>query len=431
MAKLQIKSDNITPFGSIFYIFDQFDKYLSSLIDKKLGIRSRSVGYQYSEIFRAIFGVFFCGGSCIEDLNSFLIEDFKQRPFTNVPSPDTVLRGISELATDNITYTSKRGKEYVVNTADKLNELLIDMLLALGQIRSGETMDFDFDHEFLEAGKYDALWTYKGFHGYSPALAMLGDYIVGVENRDGNAPVTFMQEETLERFFLRIIAAGIKIGRARMDCGSYTRKVIEMCLKHCNTFYIRAEHCQSITDLVNNPLRDDWKQVEINYENYEVHSFPFLNFEGIDHLRLVVQRKPKKQADLFNGGYDYRCILTNDWDMEDEEIIRYYNQRGAKERTFDQMDNDFGWKHLPKSFMNENAVFLLITAMCCNFYKYIIAQDFMSEHFGIKKNARMKQFVFRFMAVPAKWVVRARQNVLVLYTRKPYEKIWNATSATG
>lgn len=24
---------------------------------------------------------------------------------------------------------------------------------------------------------------------------MLGDYIIGVENRDGNAPVTFMQEE--------------------------------------------------------------------------------------------------------------------------------------------------------------------------------------------------------------------------------------------
>lgn len=125
MAKLQIKYDNITPNGSIFYIFDQFDKYLSSLIDMKLGIRSQSVGYQYSEIFRAIFGVFFCGGSCIEDLNSYLIEDFRQRPSTNVPSPDTVLRGISELATENITYTSERGKEYDVNTADKLNELLI------------------------------------------------------------------------------------------------------------------------------------------------------------------------------------------------------------------------------------------------------------------------------------------------------------------
>lgn len=27
------------------------------------------------------------------------------------------------------------------------------------------------------------------------------------------------------------------------------------------------------------------------------------------------------------------------------------------------MDNDFGWKRLPKSFMNENAVFMLLTAM--------------------------------------------------------------------
>ena len=132
MAKLQIKSDNLTSFGGIYYILDQFDKHLARLIDKKLGLRSLLIGYQYSEIFRALFSIFFCGGSCIEDLNSFLMDTLKQCPHIRVPSPDTVLRGISELATDNITYTSKAGKDYDVNTADKLNELLIDMLLQLG-----------------------------------------------------------------------------------------------------------------------------------------------------------------------------------------------------------------------------------------------------------------------------------------------------------
>ena len=426
MAKLQIKSDNLTSFGGIYYILDQFDKHLARLIDKKLGLRSLLIGYQYSEIFRALFSIFFCGGSCIEDLNSFLMDTLKQCPHTRVPSPDTVLRGISELATDNITYTSKAGKDYDVNTADKLNELLIDMLLQLGLVKKGETMDFDFDHEFLEAGKYDALWTYKGFAGYSPALAMLGPFIIGLENRDGNAPVTFMQEETLKRIFSRITVAGIKIGRARMDCGSYTRKVVETCLQYCNTFYIRAEHSQSITELVCSPRRTGWKTVEINFEQWEVHSFPFTKFEGINHLRLVVQRRKRIQGDLFSGVYDYRCILTNDWDVEDEEIVVYYNQRGARERTFDEMDNDFGWKHLPKSFMNENAVFMLITAMCHNFYKFIIANEDMKD-FGIKPTSRMKRFVFCFISVPAKWVVRARQNVLVLHTQKPYEKIWKAT----
>lgn len=39
------------------------------------------------------------------------------------------------------------------------------------------------------------------------------------------------------------------------------------------------------------------------------------------------------------------------------------NLRGGKERIFDDMNNGFGWARLPKSFMAENTVFLLLTAM--------------------------------------------------------------------
>ncbi len=51
---------------------------------------------------------------------------------------------------------------------------------------------------------------------------------------------------------------------------------------------------------------------------------PFESFQDVKHCRLVVQRQRKQkgeQLDLFDGEYTYRCILTNDWDMTDEEII--------------------------------------------------------------------------------------------------------------
>ena len=35
MAKIQIKSEKLTPFGGIFSIMEQFDSTLSSLIDSK------------------------------------------------------------------------------------------------------------------------------------------------------------------------------------------------------------------------------------------------------------------------------------------------------------------------------------------------------------------------------------------------------------
>ena len=72
MAKIQQKSEKISAFGGIFFVLDKFDRILSSVIDSHLGLRSKLVGYQYSEIIRAIFSVFCCGGDCMEDLNLYL-----------------------------------------------------------------------------------------------------------------------------------------------------------------------------------------------------------------------------------------------------------------------------------------------------------------------------------------------------------------------
>ena len=50
-------------------------------------------------------------------------------------------------------------------------------------------------------------------------------------------------------------------------------------------------------------------------------------------------------------------------------------RKGARsERIFDDMNNGFGWNRLPKSFMGENTVFLLLTALIRNFYKFIMAR---------------------------------------------------------
>ena len=52
--------------------------------------------------------------------------------------------------------------------------------------------------------------------------------------------------------------------------------------------------------------------------------------------------------------------------------FEFDNLRGGRERIFDDMNNSFGWNRLPKSFMAENTVFLLLTALIRNFYKAII-----------------------------------------------------------
>ena len=163
MAKVAIKSEKLTPFGGIFSIMEQFDSRLSSVIDSTLGMRCRLYGYQYSEIIRSLMSVYFCGGSCIEDVTTHLMYHLSLHPTLRTCSADTILRAIKELTQDNISYTSDTGKTYDFNTADKLNTLLLNCLLSTGQLKEGEGYDVDFDHQFIEAEKFDAKPTYKKF----------------------------------------------------------------------------------------------------------------------------------------------------------------------------------------------------------------------------------------------------------------------------
>ena len=74
MAKIQIKSEKLTPFGGIFSIMKQFDAFLAQTIDSTLGLRCTLFGYQYSEILHSLMCVYLCGGSCLEDISTHLIK---------------------------------------------------------------------------------------------------------------------------------------------------------------------------------------------------------------------------------------------------------------------------------------------------------------------------------------------------------------------
>ena len=415
MAKVLIKSETLTPFGGIFSIMEQFDSILSPVIDSTLGQRCSSIiGYQFSEIVRSLMSVYFCGGDCVEDVTSHLMPHLSLHPTLRTCSSDTILRGISELATVNTTYTSDTGKSYDFNAATKLNSLLVKVLKNTGQLMAGESYDLDFDHQFIEMEKYDAKMTYKKFTGYSPGVAVIGDLIVGIENRDGNANVRFHQQDTLERIYSNLESENIHIKRSRMDCGSCSREIVETVEKHSELFYIRANRCGSLYDSLL-ALRG-WQREEINGIEYELNSIITEKWEGKAY-RLVIQRERRMdgEQDLWEGEYTYRCILTNDYTSTNREIVEFYNLRGGKERIFDDMNNGFGWARLPKSFMAENTVFLLLTAIIHNFYKFLMGR-LDTKAFGLKKTSRIKAFVFKFISVPAKWIRTARHYELNIYT---------------
>ena len=107
--------------------------------------------------------------------------------------------------------------------------------------------------------------------------------------------------------------------------------------------------------------------------------------------RLVVQRQRRtdNMQEIWEGEYTYKCILTKDFKSDIRDIVEFYNLSGGKERIFDEMNNGFGWKRLPKSFMSENTVCLLMTTLVRNFYKTII-QKINAKDFGLSVTSRIK-----------------------------------------
>ena len=426
-AKVQIKNEKYMPYGGIYYVIREFLLKMAPIIDGYLGLRSRLTGYQYSEISLAMLCNFCCGGDRTEDI--YRVHDMiEQKPGLRICSPDTVLRAMTELSVEDTVYTADSGKEYRFNTAERLNGLLVYAAVRSGMLHSGEEYDFDFDHEFLASETWDALPTYKGHDGYSPACAVLTslrgnlDVIAGIENRDGNAAVKFRQEDTLERILLNIIEQGIRIRYARVDCGSYSKEAVRLLLEHSRRIFVRAGMSRTLRGKLQDPGRQ-WRKVEMNCQQIEVTSLPFDGFDGeVRGCRLVVQRQHKgagAQLDCFEEGgddvYVYRAILTNEWDMAEEEVIAFYNQRGAKEKVFDQMDNDFGWHYLPKGLLRENTVFLLLTAMLRNFYRLMLMNSALWA-FGVWCTTRMKAFTSKVITVVARWTRGGRRDILTLYT---------------
>ncbi|MGY8943694.1 MAG: hypothetical protein ACKVHV_06535, partial [Flavobacteriales bacterium] len=97
----------------------------------------------------------------------------------------------------------------------------------------------------------------------------------------------------------------------------------------------------------------------------------------------------------------------------------FQKQRGACEKIFGEMNNDFDWKKLPFSFLKQNTLFMLVMAMCRNFYLHLL-NVFSKKVSFVETTYRLKKFIFRFVIVPFKWIRTSRQKVLKLYTQKEY-----------
>lgn len=154
MAKVNIKSEKITPFGGIYYASKAFYALsLDKVINGTLGVRSSTYnGYQWDEIMSAMSDVFLCGGDCVEDVNRSECH-LRESPEVRIPTSHTIGRAIKELSHEDMEYKSLAGNVFRFNTTPRLNDLLMKLNMKMGLFKSGQIVWRGFRPCFRQDGK--------------------------------------------------------------------------------------------------------------------------------------------------------------------------------------------------------------------------------------------------------------------------------------
>lgn len=421
-----LKSSHISPFGGLNFVLQEFEnKRIGHLLEQYLPKLPTQCKYSWKDLLYSFWSIYFCGGDCIEDLGGNFRDHLKDNYYLNIPSPDRVLDRFKELSIPKKILKSPRGKKlHQFSINEKINTLNLKMLQSL-QVFSGKELVLDYDNTFIFNNKADSANTYKKAYGYCPGIGIIGKHVVYVENRNGNSDVRTLQDQTVSRMFDLLEQHHIKIKAFRADSGSCLYQVIKLANEKANHFFIKARMNAALARAIHQI--ESWEKIESLEETMyrgEIQYTPFVKThkelkktEPLQTYRLVVTKTKRKdrQVNLFtNEAYIYSAIITNDWDMSNDNIVFFYNQRGTVEKEFDVLKNDFGWNHMPFSKLEQNTVFLLFTAMCRNLYQYIITR-FSKTYKNLKANFRIKKFIFRFICIPAKWIKTARQHKLKVY----------------
>lgn len=426
-------SPAISSFGGLNFVIKEIYRLrINDLLSKRLPSLPKQSKYTWFDIFMSYWSVFYCGGTCAEDLAINLKDTFHNNPYIKVPSPDTILKRVKSLSDSTQLLHAKRGKkEHQFSFAEDLNRLNLKLLSLLPNFKKKDVI-LDYDNTLIFTEKKDAQNTYKKENGYCPGVGIIDQQIVYVENRNGSSNAHVLQHETIERMCSLLHDEGVSINVIRADSASYTYEILKAMENNAKRIFIKARMTSPLEQAIGSIK--EWKEIKIGNEVVLRGSTSFIPFEryarGNKHLtnslkkyRIVVTKELRRdrQINLFTGeAYFYNAILTNDFEMSDDEVVYFYNARGAKEKEFDTLKNDFGWNNMPFSKLEQNSVFLLIMAMCRNIYGYII-ELFSTKVKYLSPNFRIKKFIFRFICIPAKWVETGREKKLRLYGNIAYK----------
>lgn len=268
-------------------------------------------------------------------------------------------------------------------------------------------------------------WTYKGFDGYAPIFAYLGEegYLVNLELRNGSDhcqknTVPFLKETILQA--RQLTSASIL---ARLDSGNDAEDNLVV-------FYQPETRCEFIIkrNLRRESIEGWWElaqkegKVFQSREGKKVYiGSTYREIPGLERkVRIVyevIERTSKADGQLFL----VPDIEVNTWwtSLEEPEkiIIELYHDHGQSEQYHSELKTDMDLERLPSGKFHTNQLVLELAMIAYNILRLIGQQSLKQNDAPMRREAgrrRIRTVIQNLILIASRVVSHARKKYLNL-----------------
>lgn len=387
---------------------------LDELVRTRLPLRERQRGYSEFDKLHAVVLVQAAGGECVEDVRILARDAGWLRLVDRAwPSPDTLHDFLAAFHDEAQLVQRPADGAWIPEESPGLRALaeINRALVERAVVRLQATRaTLDLDATLIESHKRDALPHYKGGRGYQPTAVLWAeqDLVVADQFRDGNVPAG-MQTREVARQAVAALPAGVRERAFRGDSACYDEKLLKYLVGQEIAFTISADMSVELhRTCTASGVR--WGRLEERvHETVDVAEVEFTPGEWpkmAAPLRYVALRFQPTQGTLFGEAPKYLAVVTNRWDVEPAELVRWHWQKaGTIEQTHDVTKNELAAGVLPSGRFGANAAWYRLTLLTYNVLT-VLRRRALPERFHAARPKRLRYEVF---TVPAEIHMHARQ----------------------
>ena len=421
----------LTSYGGLPLVMETCEALgLAGLVKHYVRIKQRNRGYTESKYVESVIALMAAGGDCLEDIERLRSDAGLKLLLGEMPSAEAVRFFLYGFHDEKLLESRPEEGAFIAAETEPLAglwEVNREVMLKASRKEPLKEATIDQDATVVQSHKEQSQMTYLGERGYQPVINYWAeqDLILSDEFRDGNVPAGMNCLSS----FLRAaccLPQSVETIYFRSDSAAYQHKLLDVLREGVELhgkkvpvyFAISADVSEALRGKIISVSEPVWKPlrkltgkglIEGRKEWAEVEFIPSAASVKRDMKpdRYLAIRVRPWQGELFSDGnsYHYYAVVTNRWEMEGEELVRWQRERcGSVEKVHDVVKNDLAGGVMPCGRFYANAAWWRLNCLCYNVIS-VMKRKALPKIFW---PARMKALRFHLIGVAAKVVSHAR-----------------------